>query len=81
LPRVIWLGESPKADDAVYPLNYPDWCGVSLALVSGTGLLHWTERAIGEINKISGQIAGALGWSGGLLGSFYLVRQFRERIR
>jgi hypothetical protein len=59
----------------------PRLVGVPLALMSGTGLLHWTERAIGEINKISGQIAGALGWRGGLLGSFYLVRQFRERIR
>jgi hypothetical protein len=59
----------------------PRLFGVTLALVSGTGLLHWTERVIGEINKVSGQIAGALGWSGGLLGSFYVVRQFRERIR
>jgi len=59
----------------------PRLLGVTLALVSGTGLLHWTERVVGEVNKISGQIAGALGWGGGLLGSFYLVRQFRGRIR
>jgi len=59
----------------------PRLAGVTLALVSGTGLLHWTERAIGEFNKISGQIAGVLGWGGGLAGSFYFERQFRERIR
>jgi uncharacterized membrane protein required for colicin V production len=59
----------------------PRLAGVILALVSGTGLIHWTERAIGEFNKISGQIAGVLGWGGGLVGSFYFVRQFRERMR
>ena len=53
---------------------------VTLALFSGTGLLHWTERAIGELNKITGQIAGALGWGGGLVGSFYFVGCFRQRM-
>jgi hypothetical protein len=62
-------------------VELPRLAGVTLALVSGTGLIHWTERVIGEFNKISGQIAGVLGWSGGLVGSFYVVRQFRERIR
>jgi uncharacterized membrane protein required for colicin V production len=59
----------------------PRLIGVTLALVSGTGLLHWTERVIGEFHKINGQIAGVLGWGGGLSGSFYFVRQFRERMR
>jgi hypothetical protein len=62
-------------------VELPRLGGVTLALVSGTGLIHWTERVIGEFNKITGQIAGVLGWSGGLVGSFYVVRQFRERIR
>lgn len=62
-------------------VELPRLGGVTLALVSGTGLLHWTERAIGEFNKITGQIAGVLGWCGGLVGSFYVVRQFRERTR
>jgi len=59
----------------------PRLTSVTLALPSGSTLLHWTERAIGEFNKITGQIAGALGWAGGLLGSFYVVRSFRERMR
>jgi hypothetical protein len=62
-------------------LELPRLCGVTLALVSGTGLIHWTERVIGEFNKITGQIAGVLGWGGGLVGSFYVVQRFRERIR
>jgi hypothetical protein len=62
-------------------VELPGLASVTLALVSGTGLLHWTERVVGEFNKITGQIAGALGWGGGLMGSFYIVRQFRERMR
>lgn len=61
-------------------VELPRLAGVTLALFSGTGLLHWIERAIGEFNKITGQIAGILGWGGGLLGSFYVVRLFRERM-
>lgn len=64
-----------------FSVELPQLGGVTLALVSGTVLIHWTERVIGEFNKITGQIAGVLGWSGGLIGSFYLVRQFRERMR
>jgi len=62
-------------------VELPRLTSVTLALFSGTGLLHWIERAIGEFNKITGQIAGVLGWGGGLLASFYIVRSFRERMR
>jgi uncharacterized membrane protein required for colicin V production len=62
-------------------VELPRLTSVTLALVSGTGLIHWTERVVGEVNKITGQIAGVLGWCGGLAGSFYLVKQFRERMR
>ncbi|HVM60800.1 MAG TPA: hypothetical protein VMV72_08035 [Verrucomicrobiae bacterium] len=62
-------------------VEIPRLTSVTLALFSGTGLLHWIERVVGEFNKITGQITGILGWGGGVLGSFYLVRSFRERLR
>jgi uncharacterized membrane protein required for colicin V production len=50
---------------------------VTLALVTGAGLARWTDHAFEEINKLTGQAAGALGWGGILVGAFYLARQFR----
>jgi uncharacterized membrane protein required for colicin V production len=58
-------------------VELPRLVSVTLALVTGAGLTRWANHALGEIDKLTGQIAGALGWGGALVGAFYLARQLR----
>ena len=58
----------------------PRLAGVTLTLVTGAGLVHWSARVLGEMNKLAGQVVGILGLGGGVLGGFYFVRQFRARM-
>jgi uncharacterized membrane protein required for colicin V production len=59
-------------------IELPRLASVTLALVTGAGLARWTDHGFEEINKLTGQAAGALGWGGILVGAFYLARQFRK---
>src|ERR1017187_1545809 len=59
-------------------VELPRLASVTLALITGAGLARWTDHAFEEINKLTGQAAGALGWGGILVGAFYLARQFRD---
>jgi uncharacterized membrane protein required for colicin V production len=59
-------------------IELPRLASVILALVTGAGLTRWADHMLGEFDKLTGQIAGALGWGGSLVGAFYLARQFRE---
>lgn len=61
-------------------VELPRLVGVALAFVTGAGLFRWSARIFGEMDKLVGQITGALGWAGCLVGSYYGVRWFRERM-
>jgi uncharacterized membrane protein required for colicin V production len=61
-------------------VELPRLASVTLALVTGAGLVRWADHALAEFDKFTGQVAGALGWGGSLVGAFYLARQFRERM-
>jgi uncharacterized membrane protein required for colicin V production len=61
-------------------VELPRLVSVTLALVTGAGLAHWADHALAEIDKFTGQVAGALGWGGALVGAFYLARQLRARM-
>lgn len=61
-------------------VELPRLVSVSLALVTGAGLTRWADHALGEFDKLTGQVAGALGWGGCLVGAFYLAREFRARM-
>jgi uncharacterized membrane protein required for colicin V production len=58
-------------------IELPRLASVTLALVTGAGLTRWADYALGEFDKLTGQVAGALGWGGVLVGAFYLARQLR----
>ncbi|HXI83862.1 MAG TPA: CvpA family protein [Verrucomicrobiae bacterium] len=58
-------------------VELPRFASVTLALVTGAGLARWADHIFEDINKLTGQAAGALGWGGILVGAFYLARQFR----
>lgn len=58
-------------------VELPRLASVTLALVTGAGLTRWADHALGEFDKLTGQVAGALGWGGSLVGAFYLARQLR----
>jgi uncharacterized membrane protein required for colicin V production len=61
-------------------VELPRLASVTLALVTGAGLVRWTDYMLAEFNKFTGQVAGALGWGGLLVGAFYLTRLFRARM-
>ena len=61
------------------PVELPRLVSVALAFVTGAGLFRWSAHVLGAMNKLGGQIMGALGWSACLAGSFYAVRWFRAR--
>jgi hypothetical protein len=58
-------------------IELPRLVSVTLVFITGTGLSLWAAHALSEIDKLTGQIAGALGWGGALVGAFYLARQLR----
>ncbi len=51
-------------------VELPRLVSVTLALVTGAGLSRWAGHALAEIHKLTGQIAGASGWGGSLVGAF-----------
>jgi len=61
-------------------VELPRLASVTLALLTGAGLARWTNHVLTDIDKLTGQIAGALGWGGSLVGAFYLARQLRARM-
>lgn len=61
-------------------IELPRLVSVTLALVTGAGFAHWADHALSEFDKLTGQLAGALGWGGALVGAFYLARQLRARM-
>lgn len=61
-------------------VELPRLASVTLALLTGAGLVRWTDHTLAEFNKLTGQVAGALGWGGSLVGAFYLARLFRARM-
>jgi len=61
-------------------VELPRLVSVALAFVTGAGLFRWSAHVLGEMNKVGGQMVGALGWSVCLAGSFYAVRWFRARV-
>jgi uncharacterized membrane protein required for colicin V production len=61
-------------------LELPRLVSVTLAFVTGAGLSLWADHALSEIDKLTGQIMGALGWGGALVGAFYLARRLRARM-
>jgi uncharacterized membrane protein required for colicin V production len=58
----------------------PRLVSVTLALITGAGFSMWADHLITEVNKLTGQAAGAAGWGGILVGAFYLARQWRARM-
>ena len=58
-------------------IELPRLASVTLALVTGAGLTRWANHALGEFDKFTSQMVGALGWGGALVGAFYLARQLR----
>jgi hypothetical protein len=60
-------------------VELPRLVSVALAFVTGAGLFRWSAHVLGEMNKMGGQVVGAVGWSACLAGSFYAVRWFRAR--
>lgn len=61
-------------------VEVPRLVSVTLALVTGAGFVRWSDHVLGEIGKLTGQAAGALGWGGALVGAYYLVRLIRARM-
>ncbi len=61
-------------------VELPRLLSVTLALVTGAGLMWWADRALADFDKFTGQVAGALGWGGSLVGAFYLARRLRARM-
>jgi len=61
-------------------VELPRLVSVALAFVTGAGLFRWSAHVLGEMNKLGGQMVGALGWSACLAASFYAVRWFRARV-
>jgi uncharacterized membrane protein required for colicin V production len=61
-------------------IELPRLLSVTLAFVTGAGLSLWADHALSEVDKLTGQIVGALGWGGTLVGAFYLARQLRARM-
>lgn len=61
-------------------IELPRLASVTSALVTGAGLVRWADHALAEFDKFTGQVAGALGWGGSLVGAFYLARLFRARM-
>jgi hypothetical protein len=61
-------------------VELPRLIGVTLTLLTGAGLVHWSGRVLGEMNKLVGQAAGVIGWGGCVAGGFFFVRQFRRQM-
>jgi hypothetical protein len=61
-------------------VELPQLIGVTLTLLKGAGLVYWSDRVLGEMNKLAGQAAGVIGWGGCVAGGVYLVPQFRRQM-
>ena len=56
-------------------VELPRLASVTLALVTGAGLVRWSDHMVAEIDKFTGQVAGALGWGGSLVGMLVTARE------
>ena len=61
-------------------VELPRLIGVTLTLLTGAGLVHWSDHVLGEMNKLTVQAAGIIGWGACVAGGVYLVRQFRRQM-
>lgn len=62
------------------PGELPRLFGVTLVLFTGLGLYHWTGEALAQVNRLTGQATGAVGFFTVAAGSYFLVRHFRGQI-
>ena len=53
----------------------------TIALVTGAGLLGWSERLASEASHLAGQVTGGVSFGGVLVGTFLLWRYAQRRIR
>ena len=59
----------------------PKVVSVTSAFTTGFGLYRASERLISELAHVAGQTSGAVGFVTVVVGAFFLMRQFRGRIR
>ena len=59
----------------------PKVVSATLALTTGFGLYRASERLISRLGHLAGQSSGAVGFVTVTAGAFFLVHQFRSRIR
>lgn len=59
----------------------PRAVSVTLAFTTGFGLYRSSERLISGLGHLAGQTSGAVGFVTVVVGAFFLMRQFRGRIR
>lgn len=59
----------------------PRVVSVTLAFTTGFGLYRASERLISGLAHMAGQTSGAVSFVAMAIGAFFLMRQFRERIR
>ena len=63
------------------PSELPGAISIGVFLVTGCGLYRWTGHALGEVNRLTGQALGVLGFLGLVVSTVAMVRFLRRRIQ
>jgi hypothetical protein len=59
----------------------PGFLCVILFMVTGSGLLHWTNKLLGEVNHLASRYVKGVGGAVILVAAFYLMKHFKGQIR
>ncbi len=63
------------------PRELPKLLGVTVAVLTGAGLFHWTGKALNAAQLVTRQSVGLTGSVAIVIAAFLLVRHFKAKIR